>query len=406
MTVACFDCFSGISGNMILGALLDAGLSLQDLKTDLAQLQVSDYRLEVSRVWRHGLAGTLVDVTVEEANVERQLPQILSIIESANLPNEVKERCGRIFARLADAEAQVHGSAAAKSHFHEVGAVDALVDVVGSVAGLYRLGVDQVYMSPLHLGTGLVNCAHGKIPVPAPATLELVRGVPVYGGDIHAELTTPTGAAVITTLASQMDFAPPMRVKSIGYGAGHRDLPIPNLLRIALGEPLGGATGQYEQDIVTVIETTVDDMNPEFYDHAMNTLFRNGALDVLLVPAQMKKNRPVAMLSVLAAPADVERVVRTIFDETTTLGVRLRQESRRKLARESVSVQTRYGPVRVKIGKLAGQVKTVSPEYEDCRQAAEEQKVPVKDVYAEASRAATDYLGQRATGRHEADKGS
>lgn len=387
MKTAYFDCFSGVSGNMILGALVDAGLSLDDLRQDLAQLGVSGYTVEASRVRRRGIAGTLVDVDVQETGVERRLADVLSIIECSGLPAEVKQDCTRIFSRLAEAEAKVHDTDKESIHFHEVGALDAVIDVVGSVAGLHRLGVGQVYASALRLGTGVVTCAHGKLPVPAPATLELVRGVPVYWGDIEAELTTPTGAAIMTTVAQGIGDPPSMRVEGVGYGAGHRDLAIPNVLRVALGDS-SAVTPDYEEDLVTVVETTIDDMNPEFYDHVMTSLFRCGALDVLLIPAQMKKNRPVAMLSVLVRETDVDRVVKVIFDETTTLGVRLREERRRKLARELASVETKYGTVRVKIGKLAGCVKTVAPEYEDCRRVAEQKNVALRQVYFEASRAA------------------
>jgi hypothetical protein len=383
MKLVYFDCSSGISGNMMLGAILDAGLELDTLKEALAGLKVSGYEIEARRVKRRGIAGTLVDVKASEGEMERTLGDILEIIGESDLPEDVKERAGAVFTRLAEAEARVHGVSVEEVHFHEVGGLDAIVDVVGSVIGLKLLGIEEVYSSPLHLGRGFVECAHGLLPVPAPATLELMKGVPVYGWDIEAELVTPTGAAIITALA-KFDPPPPMWVERIGYGAGHRNLPIPNLLRLIIAN----APGEFEEDTVVLLETNIDDMNPEFYEHVMSRLFQRGALDVFLTPIQMKRNRPAVMLSVIVSRKDMDEVLRVIFEETTTLGVRMQEVRRRKLARESIVVETRYGPIAVKVAKLGSVVKNISPEYEECRRIAEQQGIPLKVVYEEAKRAA------------------
>lgn len=386
MKLAYFDCPSGISGNMVLGALLDAGLGLDALKEALAGLRISGYEIEARKVKRRGIAGTLVDVRASEGGVERHLGDILEIIRESDLPEDVKERAEAIFTRLAEAEARVHGVSVEEIHFHEVGGLDAIVDVIGSVIGLKLLGVKEVYSSPLHLGRGFVECAHGLLPVPAPATLELVKGVPVYGWDIEAELVTPTGAAIITALA-KFDPPPPMQVERIGCGAGHRDLPIPNLLRLVIATPYH-TVGEFEEDTVILLETNIDDMNPEFYEHVMDKLFRKGALDVFLTPIQMKRNRPAIMLSVIVGEKDVDEVLEVIFEETTTLGVRVQEVRRKKLTRESIVVDTRYGPIAVKVAKLGSVVKNISPEYEECRRIAEKCRIPLKEVYEEAKKAA------------------
>jgi len=344
------------------------------------------YEIEARKVKRKGIAGTLVDVRASEGEVGRSLGDVLKIIEESDLPEDVKERAGAIFTRLAEAEARVHGVNVEEIHFHEVGGVDAIVDIIGSVIGLKLLGIEEVYSSPLHLGRGFVECAHGTLPVPAPATLELVKGVPVYGWDIEAELVTPTGAAIITALA-RFDPPPPVRVERVGYGAGHRDLPIPNLLRLLIGTSPQPGEG-LEEDSVLLLETNIDDMNPEFYEHVMSRLFQRGALDVFLTPIQMKRSRPAVMLSVIVGQKDVDEVLDVIFEETTTLGVRMQEVRRRKLARESILVDTRYGPIAVKVARLGGVVKNISPEYEECRRLAEQRGVPLKVVYEEARRAA------------------
>jgi len=400
MRIAYFDCFSGISGNMVLGSLIDAGLELDALKEALAGLGISGYEIKVRKVPKRYIAGTLVDVKTQEEGAERHLGDILNIIEGSDLPGEIKETCGRIFTRLAEAEAKVHGLDIEDIHFHEVGGLDAIVDIVGSVVGLKSLGVEKVYSSPLHLGRGFVKCAHGRFPVPAPATLELVKGVPVYGRDIEAELVTPTGAAIITTLAKGFGWSPLMEVEAIGYGAGHRDLPIPNLLRVSVGKAIESREQCYEEDVVTLIEANIDDMNPELYGHVMERLFGTGALDVFLTPIQMKKNRPAVKLSAIVRETDLSEVLDAFFEETTTLGVRLYEARRKKLSRENVVVETRYGRVGVKVGKLGDVIKNISPEYEDCRRIAEREDVPLREVYDEARRAIRERIhgGEKAEG--------
>jgi uncharacterized protein (TIGR00299 family) protein len=391
MKLAYFDCSSGISGNMILGAVLDAGLSLEALKEGLAGLQVSGYEIEARQVRKRGIAGTLVDVHVSEDQAERHLSDIVDIIQGSDLPDDVKNRSESIFTRLAEAEAKVHGSQVNRVHFHEVGGVDAIVDIVGSVLGLRLLGVEKVLSSALHLGTGTVQCAHGLLPVPAPATLELVKGVPVYGRDVEAELVTPTGAAILTTLADSYGAAPMMHVEQVGYGAGSRDLPLPNLLRLAIGTTAQG-TVDYEEDVVMVIETNIDDMNPEWYDQAMTRLFDAGALDVFLTPIQMKRNRPAVQMSVIASPDSVTDLLGVVFAETTTIGVRMHSVQRRKLSRQSATVETGYGAITVKVAWQAGEAVNIAPEHQECLTIANRRGVPLKEVYQAALAAARAQL--------------
>ncbi len=387
MKIAYFDCFSGISGNMVLGALLDAGLELDALKKALAELKISGYEIETQKIQKRDISATLTSVKTEKDGVKRHLGDVLDIIHGSALPEDIKDKAGAIFTRLAEAEAKVHGVNIEEIHFHEVGGLDAIVDIVGSVIGLKIMGIEDVYSSPLHLGRGFVKCAHGLLPVPSPATMELVKGVPTYGRDIEAELTTPTGAAIITTLAKEFIRAPMMEVEAIGYGAGHRDLPLPNLLRISIGEA-SESTGQgYEEDVVTLIEANIDDMNPELYEHVMGRLNKKGALDVFLTPIQMKKSRPAVKLSTIVREADLRGVLDVFFEETTTLGVRFSEVRRKKLSRISIDVETEYGMVRVKVGKLGDVVKNVSPEYEDCQRIALQLGIPLKDVYEAAKRA-------------------
>jgi uncharacterized protein (TIGR00299 family) protein len=395
-TFAYFDCFSGISGNMVLGALLDAGLELERLEAELARLPISGYMLKVETVKRHGMQGTYVEVEVSEQSVERHLHHVEEIITSSDLPDEVKQRGLDIFRRLAQAEAKVHGAPIESIHFHEVGAMDAIIDVMGAAIGLWLLGVEKVYASPVHVGRGTVKCAHGVLPVPAPATLELLRGVPIYGRDVDAELVTPTGAAILTTVAESFGEIPLMRVKQIGYGAGTRELPIPNLLRLSIGET-DSAEGGYEKDTVTLIEANIDDMNPQWYEHVSARLFEAGALDVFLTAIQMKRGRPATQLSVLVADDLVPQILDVLFAETTTIGVRAHPVQRWKLAREIVTVETEYGPVAVKVSRRGKDVLNIAPEYRDCQRLAAERGVPLKQVHQVALEAARRQLGRQQT---------
>jgi hypothetical protein len=389
MKIAYFDCFSGASGNMILGALLDAGLVPDRWQAELEKLHVTGYEIVLESVQRRGLHGTHVQVKVTEEQPVRHLHHIQEILTASDLPEPVKNRSLAIFTRLAEAEARVHGTSVKEVHFHEVGAVDAIVDVVGAVLGLFLLSVDQVYVSPIHVGRGTVKSAHGTLPVPAPATLELLKEVTIYGRNIEAELVTPTGAAILTTLAEALANAPPMRATQIGYGAGTRELPIANLLRVTIGETASNVTG-YQEDVVTLIETNIDDMNPEWYEHVMARLLEAGALDVFLTPIQMKRNRPAVQLSIIAAADREADLLQIVFDETTTIGVRTSQMRRRKLERQTVNVDTPYGPVQVKLAQRGGKILNISPEYRDCQRIAQEQHVPIKEVYQAALQAARD----------------
>jgi uncharacterized protein (TIGR00299 family) protein len=382
-TIACLDCFSGISGNMMLGALLDAGLELERLETELAKLSISGYRLKVETVKRHGLSGTHVEVEVSERGVERHLHHIEEIIEKSDLPQKVQQRGLGIFRQLAQAEAQVHGVPVESIHFHEVGAMDAIVDVMGAAIGLWLLDIEKVYASPVHVGRGTVECAHGILPVPAPATMELLQGVPIYGRDVEAELVTPTGAAILTTVAGSFGATPPMRVTQVGYGAGTRELPFANLLRIAIGEA-SLESDEYEEDTATLIETNIDDMNPQWYEHVTARLFEAGALDVFLTPIQMKHGRPGTQLSVLTSETRVSDALDILFAETTTIGVRMQPVQRRKLHREMMTVETPYGPVAVKFARRGETVVNATPEYRDCQRIAAEQDVPLKQVHQAA----------------------
>ena len=386
MTLAYFDCFSGISGDMTLGALVDAGLPLDVLRSELAKLGLPGYTLSSEKVRRSGLSATKVHVVLDEKEQPaRHLADISRVINGSSLSPVIKQKSMAIFERLAQVEAKVHGTTPDKVHFHEVGAVDALVDIVGSVIGLEHLGITEIIGSPVNVGTGTVHTAHGKLPVPAPATAELLRGIPLYSSSIAFELTTPTGAAIISTLAASFGPLPQMKIDRIAYGAGGKDLPgQPNVLRLMLGEFVPA----YEEDTSVVIETNIDDMNPQTYEHIIERLMAQGAQDVYLTPIIMKKGRPAILLSVLTARTDSERVLDILFRETTSIGVRIQEVGRKKLSREVCEVRTSYGPVHVKISKRGDEVMTMTPEYEDCRRLAEEHRVPLKTVMDEAKAAA------------------
>jgi uncharacterized protein (TIGR00299 family) protein len=376
--VAYLDCFSGISGDMLLGALVDAGLSLDALRGELAKVPLAGYRLESAKVQRASIAATKVDVTLEEAaQPHRRLPDILSLIDTSALPDEDKERGATVFRLLADAEAQVHGVDADAVDFHEVGAVDAIVDVLGAIAGTRLLGIETLYCSPLPAGGGSVRAQHGVLPVPAPATLALLANAnaPIAAGpDADVELVTPTGAAIVCALARFE--RPAMTIESVGYGAGGRDPDErPNVLRLWLGEALA-RTGT-----MLLIETNIDDMSPELFGYAQERLFEAGAADVWLTAVQMKKNRPGVLVSVLCAREREDAVVRTLLRETSTLGVRVREVARHEAEREIVEFESSLGPAQVKVKRLPGEPPTVSPEYEVCARLAREHDLPLQEVY-------------------------
>ncbi len=392
MRVAYFDAAAGASGDMILGSLVDAGLALDDLRVALAPLAVHGYELSAEAVTVRGIGATRVKVALaEHQHAHRHLHHITEIIDRSTLPPAVAERAKAAFSRLAEAEALVHRTTVEKIHFHEVGAVDAIVDIVGTMVGLDLLGVEAVYCSPLPISHGWVDCEHGRLPVPAPATLELLRGVPTRPLDVAGETLTPTGAALLTTLAQGWTL-PAMTSERVGYGAGTKDYGIPNVLRLLIGESAG------QPAAVVIIEANLDDMNPEWYDRAVSRLFEAGALDVTLSPLQMKKGRPGVLLRALGEPAARERLTDVLLRETTTLGVRWYVAQRDCLAREWVEVATDFGPVRVKIGRRAGEVLNLAPEYESCRAAADAAGAGLPAVYAAAREAARQALAARATG--------
>jgi len=378
MRIAFLDCFAGISGDMALGATVDAGADPEALRAELAKLDISEYELTFEKAARRGITGTLARVKLSKSDHSRHLPEIEKIIEGSGLPERARTNSLRVFRRLAEAEAKVHGISVNQVHFHEVGAVDAIVDVVGACVGLELLGVEQVYGSAIPYPHGYVNAAHGTMPNPAPATAEMLIGVPTYGVDLEAEIVTPTGAALLAALASSFGPCPPMRVTSVGYGAGTMDLPVSNMLRVVVGEqsatPIGG-------DRVAQIETNLDDLNPQFYEVVMERLFAAGALDVFLTPIQMKKSRPGTLLTVLCPPEAVSAVSDILFAETSTLGLRVAEMSRLCLDRAWESVHTPYGDIRVKLGAAGGEVRTFAPEYEDCKAAAARHGIAVKQVH-------------------------
>ncbi len=381
MTLAYFDCFSGISGDMILGALVDAGVGIEVLRAELEKLNLPGYEITALKVMRSGISATKVHVCLEEKEQPaRRLSGIRDIIKNSSLSESVKQKSIAIFERLAQAEATVHGTTPDKVHFHEVGAVDAIVDIVGAVTGLDLLGIARICSSPINLGSGTIQTTHGTLPVPAPATVELLRGIACYGSSIPFELTTPTGAAIVSTLCSSFGPLPGLQLDRTGYGAGGRDIAgQPNVLRLMIGE----VDRPYDEDASVVIETNIDDMNPQIYDYLIEKLMQQGAQDVYLTPIIMKKGRPSILLSVLTDKTASDSVLDTIFRETTSIGVRIQEVGRKKLRREIKEVETAYGKVRIKISRRGDEVLTATPEYEDCRRIAEEKKVPLKQVMEE-----------------------
>lgn len=390
MRIAYFDCFAGICGNMILGALIDLGLNAEDLKGELKKLKLSGYDIGITKAERGGIWGTNLNVAVSKDQAERNLNDVFNIIENSKLDDGVKNESKEIFLKLAKAEAKIHNKDIGKIHFHEVGATDAIIDIVGSTIALKKLGIERVYASKLHLGTGFVKCSHGVLPVPAPATLELLKGVPVYSTGVEGELVTPTGAAVITTISKSFGPIPSMRIEKIGYGAGDRDSSIPNMLRVFVGN----SEVKHKQDRVLVLETNIDDMNPQLYEYVSDLLLERGAKDVFLTPIYMKKNRPGIVLSVISSPDKVEELIEIVLRETTTLGVRISEMRRReKLGREIKAINTRFGRVRVKLGFIGDEVKEVAPEYEDCKRIARQRHLPIRDVFEEVKRSAYKLKG-------------
>jgi len=384
--IAYFDCFAGASGDMILGAILDAGLELEKLKKEIAKLHLAEgYDLQVKKVVKKGIGGSQASVILDEvSHHHRHLYHITDIIDKSDLDKSLKKKIIMIFRRLAEAEAHVHQTAIENIHFHEVGAMDAIIDVVGSVAGLALLGIEKIFSSPIHVGSGTVKCAHGILPVPAPATAELIKGKPVYSTGIQGELLTPTGAAILTTLASDFIPMPAMRIEQIGYGAGKSDPAIPNLLRLYVGEAADDEIKGYETEQTAVIETSIEDMNPQIYEYIIEKILDMGAMDIFLSPLQMKKNRPGTLITVICSPESIGKFSDFLIRETTTIGLRWRIDNRIKAKRIIKNIQTKYGTIRFKVAEVGDQIVNITPEYEDCRRLSLEKKIPLKEVMDEA----------------------
>ncbi|HEY7652436.1 MAG TPA: nickel pincer cofactor biosynthesis protein LarC [Methylomirabilota bacterium] len=392
MRVGYFDCPSGASGDMILGALVDAGAPFDALTRELAGLGLKGYRLERQEVMKAGFRATKVDVHVDEGghhHPERTLAAILGLIEGGRLAPPVQERAARIFRRLAEAEARVHGTTVERVHFHDVGAVDAIVDVTGACIGLHLLGIEAVHVGALPVGGGFVQGPHGRIPVPGPATAELLKGFPTIDTGVRRELVTPTGAAVLTTLAAGAGAMPAMHVRAVGYGAGTMDLDTPNVLRLFVGETAVAAP----TETILQVETTVDDMSPQLYEPLLERLLEAGALDVFLTPVIMKRSRPGVVLTALCEPARVADLSRVLFEESSTIGVRWTAYQRERLEREIVRLATAYGPVGFKVSRLEGRVITVTPEFEDVRRIARDKGLAVREVLEQARTEGRRLLG-------------
>ncbi|MFQ5824120.1 MAG: nickel pincer cofactor biosynthesis protein LarC [bacterium] len=376
--IAYFDCFSGISGDMIIGALLDAGLDFNILRKELNKIHLKNFEIDSEKVVKNNLAATKFKVSSKDEKIYEHLGALNRMVEKSNLEEEIKTNAKKIFLKIAKAEAKIHNQPLEKIHFHEIGVIDTIIDVVGALVGFKLLGIEKIYCSKLNVGSGFVEFSHGKFPVPAPATAEILIGIPIYSTDSDAELVTPTGAAIITTVAKEFGDMPAMKTESIGYGAGTRDLKQPNVLRIFIGYSKAS-----EGEIIYTIETNIDDMNPQIYGYVMEKLLQNGALDVYLTNILMKKNRPAIKLTVLSNTEDKEKLIKIILEETTSLGVRIRQENRTILEREIKAVETPFGKVKVKIAKLNGEIVNTMPEYEDCKRIAKEKNIPLKQVYSE-----------------------
>ena len=393
--LAYFDCFSGISGDMTLGAFIDLGVPLEWLKHNLSQLIPQEFDLSVSSVSRHGISAKHLQVIVKDSAKSRHFSDILSLIQDSPLSEAVKECSINIFDRIAVAESGIHGCPKEKVHFHEVGGIDAVVDIVGTSLCVEYLGIETIIASKVPLGKGFVSCQHGRLPVPAPATIDILKGAPVYGADVSHELVTPTGAAIVVTLAGAFNTIPNMTVEKIGYGAGTNEFEeMPNLLRIMIGQPDQPIMGLQGERLI-MVETCIDDMNPEFYGFLMDRLFADGALDVYLIPVFMKKNRPGTMVQVLCSKDRKRRIVQRILSETTSLGIRYYEVGRNILPRESAQFTTSFGMVQIKKTKTPnGEVRWI-PEYEACKKIALKKNVPLRIVYDTILKEATTEMSNQ-----------
>jgi uncharacterized protein (TIGR00299 family) protein len=380
-----FDCFSGASGNMILGALLALGIDRNALETELSKLNLPDVSLMIENVDRSGISATHVEVIAPDQHAHRHLSNIVKIIESSDLADAVKSRAITIFTRLAEAEARVHGISVEKVHFHEVGAIDAIVDIVGACIGFEMLGIERFVCSKIHVGSGFVQMDHGKFPVPPPAVAELLKGIPIYSTEIEGELITPTAAAIISTICESYGQIPEVRVEGTSYGAGTRTYKdFPNVLRLMVGTSITkkNAVDSLLENLV-LIETNLDDVSSQILGFVMERAFEIGALDCWFTPIQMKKNRPASMISILCPKEKREVLSKLLYDETTTLGLRIRSVERECLEREFRTVSTRYGNVDVKIAKYNGKVSNIMPEYEQVRSLAVKNNVPFREIQNE-----------------------
>jgi uncharacterized protein (TIGR00299 family) protein len=376
---AYFDCFAGISGDMTLGAMLDAGLDQAALEDVLRRLDLPGFRLETTRVSKEHLTGLKVDFVVASHQPARNYSDIVALVKAAGLSAAVQDLSLHMFRMLAEVEARIHGQPLEKVHFHELGAADTILDVVGAAFGVEALGITRTFVSPIPQGWGMIAGGHGHMPNPAPATIELLKGFTVYGTDLPGELVTPTGVVILKALGAESELCPSLRLEKVGYGAGSRNLPgHPNLVRLYLGEPLPPAAGLRER--VLVLETHIDDMNPELYEPLMGSLFAAGALDVSMAPIQMKKNRPAVRLTVVAPPAARESLLERLFLDSTTLGVRVQEVERVAARRWQETIATPYGELLVKVMEYGGH-RRVLPEYEACRQLAEKSGLPLLEVY-------------------------
>ncbi|MCK4324150.1 MAG: nickel pincer cofactor biosynthesis protein LarC [Armatimonadetes bacterium] len=403
MRIGYLDIAVGISGDMTLGALADAGVELSRLRQQLRGLPVTEWEITAEKVSKGGIQATKVTVTTTRSDgatdhrahgQHASYTELRDVIAGADLPLDVVNSSLQVLDSIAQAEANVHGVSLDEVHFHELAGIDTLIDIVGSVIGLRMLEVEKLYCSALPVSHGFVDTAHGRLPVPPPAVAELLKGYPTVPVDINEETVTPTGAALATSLCEQVGMFPPMTVEQVGYGAGSKDFPgCPNVLRLWVGQSVGGDKSLIVDEVV-MVEANVDDMSPELHPHVVAQIFAAGALDVWLTPIQMKKGRPAVKISALAAPSKAESVAGAILRESTTFGVRLTHSQRRCLNRETVTVTTRFGELSVKVGYLDGRVVTVAPEYEDCLRAAQKHGVPVKAVYS-AALAAADELWEQ-----------
>jgi uncharacterized protein (TIGR00299 family) protein len=383
MKIAYFDLIGGASGDMILGALIDAGLQPEVLQEGFDRLNLSGFQLHWQKVSKMGFQATKVDLDITDIKTERHLADILEIIAASSLSDHIKAKAISIFKRMGEVEGGIHGLPIEKVHLHELGGLDTILDVTGALIGLDAIGIDQIHCSPFPLGRGFVKGAHGQIPLPAPATVALLRGVPVTGSAIEKELVTPTGAAILTGLAVRYGSIPAMALDQIGYGAGGRDLPVPNLMRVLIGR--SNSQGNMRVESLVSLETNIDDLNPQLYDFLMERLFQAGALDVTLTPMHMKKNRPAVQVNVLCPPEKSQELEAILFSETSTIGIRKQIIERHALPRKFGTVQTPYGLVRVKTVEYAPGKTRSAAEFEDCRRLAQETGAPLWEIYQAAT---------------------